>query len=87
MTFTGLFYKKSFDAIDIVILDLIMPLKSGKETFFELKKINPFVKVIISSGYSSDGEAQTILNNGARGFIQKPFILTELIETIDKANS
>ena len=81
------FYKKSFDAIDIVILDLIMPLKSGKETFFELKKINPFVKVIISSGYSSDGEAQTILNNGARGFIQKPFILTELIETIDKANS
>ncbi len=71
-------YKSNMDRIDMVILDMIMPQMSGGETFDQLKGINPHVKVLLSSGYSINGEAQEILNRGCQGFIQKPFNLTEL---------
>lgn len=39
-------------------------------------------KVILSSGYSVDGEAQTIMNRGCKGFIQKPFRILDLSRKI-----
>jgi PAS domain S-box-containing protein len=64
--------------IDLVILDMIMPHLGGGETFDRMRKINPHVKVLLSSGYSLDGQAQEILNRGCDGFIQKPFDLNAL---------
>ena len=64
--------------IDLVILDMIMPEISGGETFDRLREINPGIKVLLSSGYSINGEAQTIMNRGCKGFIQKPFQLEKL---------
>ncbi|MEW6456816.1 MAG: MEDS domain-containing protein [Acidobacteriota bacterium] len=75
-------YKNEKDKIDLVLLDIIMPKLSGKETYLELKKINPDVKVIISSGYSKDGYAQEILDEGAHGFIQKPYQINQLGELL-----
>jgi two-component system, cell cycle sensor histidine kinase and response regulator CckA len=70
---------KSLNAeIDLVILDMIMPGMSGSETFNELKKIRPDVKVVLSSGYSINGQAKKILDRGCLGFIQKPFSLRDL---------
>ena len=66
-------YENSGDRIDLVILDLIMPGMSGSQTFDGLKAINPKVKVLLSSGYSVDGQASAILLRGGGGFIQKPF--------------
>jgi DNA-binding NarL/FixJ family response regulator len=43
-----------------------------------MKKINPDVKVLLSSGFSIDGEASHILDRGCNGFIQKPFTMQEL---------
>ena len=59
--------------IDLVILDMIMPGLSGGETFDEIRKINPDVRVILSSGYSVTGQAKAILDRGVKAFIQKPF--------------
>jgi CheY-like chemotaxis protein len=59
--------------IDLVILDMIMPGLSGGETFDKIKKLNPDVRVILSSGYSVTGQAQAILDRGVKTFIQKPF--------------
>jgi CheY-like chemotaxis protein len=71
-------YRKQCDEIDMVILDMIMPDLGGAETYNRLKKINPDVKVLLSSGYSLDGQANQILESGCDGFIQKPFNLKQL---------
>ncbi len=66
-------YRRGRDRIDLVILDMIMPGMGGGETFDHLRAMNPEVKVILSSGYSLNGEAYGILERGCRAFIQKPF--------------
>jgi len=71
-------YKKNKDDIDMIILDMIMPDMGGGETYDKIKEINPEVRVLLSSGYSIDGEATEILERGCNGFIQKPFNLREL---------
>jgi len=69
-------------APDIVILDMIMPQMGGGETCDRLKEINPTIKVLLSSGYSIDGQAREILERGCNGFIQKPFTMRELSRDI-----
>jgi two-component system cell cycle sensor histidine kinase/response regulator CckA len=71
-------YKEKGDSIDLVILDMLMPDMGGSETYDRLKDINPTVKVLLSSGYSVDGQATEILNRGCDAFIQKPFSIREL---------
>ncbi len=66
-------YREKGKGIQLVILDMIMPGMSGKETFDQLKKIDPDVRVLLSSGYSIDEKAEEILESGCKGFIQKPF--------------
>ena len=77
-------YKKHREEIDVVILDMIMPDMGGGKTFDRLKAIDGDVKVILSSGYSIDGQAQEILDRGCIGFIQKPFSMTDLSNRVRK---
>jgi PAS domain S-box-containing protein len=65
-----------------VLLDLVMPVMSGKEAFTELKIINPEVKVLLSSGFRHDARVDEILNAGADGYIQKPYSLFDLSKAI-----
>lgn len=66
-------YKEKHEEFDLVLLDIVMPKKNGYDTFFELKAIDPDVKVIICSGFSRDKNVTELLENGAMDFIQKPF--------------
>jgi PAS domain S-box-containing protein len=75
-------YRLNKDKIDLIILDMIMPQKGGGETFDALKAINPEIKVLLSSGYSINGQATEIIKRGCSGFIQKPFTLRELSQKI-----
>lgn len=77
-------YQASSAKIDLVILDLIMPKISGGEVYDKLKEINPQVKVLLSSGYSVDGQATEILKRGCNGFIQKPFNMEELSRKVNE---
>ncbi|MEX1350485.1 MAG: response regulator [Desulfobacterales bacterium] len=77
-------YQRDQNKIDMVILDMTMPDMSGGETYSLLKEINPSIKTLLSSGYSINGKAQAILNDGYSGFIQKPFNLTHLSHKIRK---
>ncbi len=70
--------KQNKNKIDLVILDMIMPDMSGSDTYTALIELNPKLKVLLSSGYSLDGQATEILARGCHGFIQKPFRLREL---------
>ncbi|NOQ96001.1 MAG: PAS domain S-box protein [Desulfobacterales bacterium] len=71
-------YKANKYKIDLVILDMIMPDRGGGETYDQMKEIDPTVTVLLSSGYSIDGQATEILERGCNGFIQKPFTIKEL---------
>lgn len=71
-------YKANKDKIDLVILDMVMPDRGGGETYDQMKEIDPTVTVLLSSGYSIDGQATEILERGCNGFIQKPFTIKEL---------
>jgi PAS domain S-box-containing protein len=70
--------------IDLVILDMIMPGMGGGVVFDRLRSINPATPVLLSSGYSLDGQALDILKRGCRGFIQKPFNIEQLKQKISE---
>ena len=78
-------YDKEREEIDLIILDMIMPGMGGGETFDRLKAIEPKVIVLLSSGYSINGQATEIMNRGCRGFIQKPFAMETLSQKVKKA--
>ena len=75
-------YEANRDKIDMVILDMIMPDMDGGETYDKMRKINPDIKVLLSSGYSIDGQATEILERGCSGFIQKPYNLRKVAQKI-----
>ncbi|MDY7031796.1 MAG: PAS domain S-box protein [Thermodesulfobacteriota bacterium] len=75
-------YRKDKKKIDMVILDMIMPEMNGGEVYDRLKEINPEIQIILSSGYSINGQAIEILNRGCNGFIQKPFDMKELSQKL-----
>jgi two-component system cell cycle sensor histidine kinase/response regulator CckA len=68
--------------VDLVILDMIMPDMSGGETFNRLRAIKPDVKILLSSGYSLNGQASEIMQRGCNGFIQKPFNMKQISRKI-----
>ena len=72
-------YRKLWETIDIVLLDLMMPEMDGREAFSAIRKINPGARVILSSGYCIDKEVRKIIDEGALGFIQKPFGIETLL--------
>lgn len=76
------FYKESYQDIDLVLLDLVMPELSGFDTYLELRRINPDVVVIVTSGYSLEGDVQAVLDAGANGFLPKPFRTADLARKI-----
>ena len=75
-------YKKNQDEVDLVLLDMVMPIMGGGKTFDRMKEINSDVKVLLSSGYSIEGEAKEILKRGCDAFIQKPFKPEQLSQKI-----
>ncbi len=72
-------YRRTGKEIDVVILDIVMPNMDGIAAFRTLKEINPRIQVLLSSGYSVEGDAQTLLKEGAADFLQKPFRKADLI--------
>ncbi|MBU0682331.1 MAG: response regulator [Proteobacteria bacterium] len=75
-------YRQKGDTVDIVVLDMIMPRMGGSETFDKLRNMNPDIKVLLSTGYSIEGQASDIVSRGCAGFIQKPFNMADLTKKI-----
>ena len=75
-------FREKRDVIDLVILDMIMPDMGGGEVFDRMNAIASDVRVLLSSGYSIDGQATEIISRGCAGFIQKPFNTKQLSEKL-----
>ncbi len=73
------------ERVDIVILDMVMPEMEGKQCLDRLLKIDPDVKVIISSGYSLDAEEREHLGAFVSGFVNKPYEVGQLVQKVKEA--
>ena len=72
------YYKKNNENIDLILLDLSMPIISGYEVFNKLKEIKKDIKVILITGHKNDTRIVNMLNNGLNAVLKKPFNLQKL---------
>jgi PAS domain S-box-containing protein len=75
-------FKDSAGKIDLVILDMVMPVAGGRETFSWIMEYDPAAKVILSSGFSKDEDLAEMKKAGLKGLIRKPFRIAELSRLI-----
>ena len=71
--------------IDVVLLDMTMPVMSGEEALRRLKSIQPDIPVVLSSGYEEADATRRFTGKGLAGFIQKPYAAVGLAEKIKVA--
>ncbi|HJV65989.1 MAG TPA: PAS domain S-box protein [Geomonas sp.] len=77
-------FQSNRDKIACVILDLTMPQLDGEHTFSELRRLDPQLRVIMSSGYNESEVVQKFTGTGLAGFIQKPYSFAALREVLYK---
>ncbi|HEY9160612.1 MAG TPA: 7TM diverse intracellular signaling domain-containing protein [Desulfomonilia bacterium] len=77
-------FRRHYKDIAVVMLDMNMPLRSGRETYLEMKKVDNGVKVIISSGYAKDNRIEALIALGVRAFIPKPYSIGKLKEVLNE---
>ncbi len=71
-------FKERCREIKLILLDVAMPNMAGRESYLEMKKIYPPVKVLLISGYKNDQRVKDIMDLGVNGFLPKPFSMVEL---------
>jgi PAS domain S-box-containing protein len=75
-------FKQHRDTIPLVLMDLTMPIMGGEEAFLDMRKLDPKVKVIMTSGYSDQEISHLIDSKNLSGFIQKPFSISTLRDAL-----
>jgi two-component system, cell cycle sensor histidine kinase and response regulator CckA len=75
-------YGQQGSDIDLVLLDLMMPEMGGKQCLEGLLSFNRSVNVVIASGYSASGPTKEALQAGARGFVNKPYEMRQMLEVV-----
>jgi two-component system, cell cycle sensor histidine kinase and response regulator CckA len=78
-------YSKHRDKIALIISDLGLPILSGENEIKKLKEINPAVKIILASGYYDPVIKATMEKAGVLGFLQKPYVIEDVLTKIRKA--
>ncbi|MCK5572516.1 MAG: response regulator, partial [Bacteroidetes bacterium] len=76
------YYKTRQASIDLILLDINMPIMSGKDAFEQLRSINPRVRIIIVTGYGKAVVETSSFSSEINGFMQKPFLLETLALTV-----
>jgi len=71
-------YRENPGAIDLVILDMLMPELDGVRTFEEIRRLDPESRILLSSGYVSEKDVEDLLRRGAAGFLPKPYRMVDL---------
>jgi signal transduction histidine kinase/ActR/RegA family two-component response regulator len=77
--------KKACEQIDVVLLDLAMPVMDGEQTFQALQALRPGIRVVLSSGYEEAEAVRRFSRSGLAGFIQKPYTNKRLVESVKRA--
>lgn len=72
---------------DIVCMDVMMPEKNGIEALCEIKVAHPTIEVVMVTSNSDPGTVQESIQNGASGFIIKPFNAARVLDTLEKVSA
>jgi len=75
-------YRLHKDEVTLVVLDLSLPGINGEDTYRVLRRMNPEVKVVVSSGYADDYVRKTFRGFKMVGFLQKPYTWGTLVESM-----
>ena len=75
-------FNSDHDDIDAVILDMSMPETSAADLIHRMKEIDPRVKILLSSGYAMDERVKKAMQEGADGFVPKPYSIQQLSEKL-----
>ncbi len=78
------FYRTHYDDIDLVILDLVMPRLDGEKAFYEMKKINPDIRALVTSGFRHNSNTEALQMKGVSDFLDKPYRIEELSRAVAK---
>ena len=78
-------FDEAHDHIDLVLLDMTMPLMDGVETFHALRAIDPNVTVLLTSGYVEQDALGRFGDDGPIGFVQKPYQPATLMQKVAQA--
>jgi PAS domain S-box-containing protein len=78
-------YREHGGRIDLVVLDMTMPGLSGMDTFEALRSADPHARILLTSGYTQEQAAREAVARGAKGFLQKPFLISELLARVREA--
>jgi CheY-like chemotaxis protein len=70
------------DLFAAVVLDLTMPHIDGVEAYREIRKLKPTIPVLLMSGFNEQEAISQLTGEGVAGFLQKPFGIEELKETV-----
>lgn len=71
--------------IALVVLDMSMPVLGGAECFRALRLRDPLARVLLVSGYTLEEDAQSCLEDGALGFVDKPYSVESLTSAVAQA--
>ena len=78
-------FRENPGAVDLVLLDMIMPKCGGHQAFYQIRDLDPQAKILLSSGYVSESEVQDLLRQGACGFLSKPHRIATVAQAIRDA--
>jgi len=78
------YYSEHVSEIDLVVLDLVLPDMNGREALAVLQSTDPSVRVLLVSGYTADEEIRGILESETIEFLEKPFLLADLAESLTR---
>jgi PAS domain S-box-containing protein len=77
-------FRSHSNEIDLVLLDMTMPHLDGKDTFLQMRNIQPQVKAILSSGYNEQTATSQLVGKGLGAFLQKPYRFEDLQAVVRK---
>jgi CheY-like chemotaxis protein len=75
-------FNENREGIDLLLLDVIMPRKNGKEAYIELKKIRPDIRAVFMSGYTGDILSKKGISREGIPMISKPIVIEKLLKQI-----
>jgi DNA-binding NtrC family response regulator len=78
-------FSENMERIALVVLDMIMPSKGGKETFWKIKELRPQAKILICSGYGDAAYYDELFQGREDGFLAKPFTHPDFLAKFDEA--
>jgi len=80
-------FREQGGRVDLVVCDMGLPKRGGREVFFALRELAPRLRVILVSGFFEPAERVELAKAGVCGFLEKPYREEELLEAVTQVRA